>query len=380
MTAVQDNEPPEARRQALAGARILARLENAGARTVMTPILQPAAPFLELSGEELAKRVYLTTDPAGRELCLRPEFTIPLSRHYLAEETPGARAMYAYHGTVFRHRGGVGEFPQAGVELFGEEDDEEADASLLALALECSGLAAPQLHLGDARLFDTFLTAIGFPPAVEAHLRRRFSRAGDLAAEIEAMASSSAPASPLAALLARSDDATARAAVDEMLQLTGLGEGASIAGRSSADIAARYIERAVVGSGAALDAEKAALMIRYLRVDASPWEALDALEAIAVAGRLRMNGALDDFARRLGLMADEGVELYDSARFSTAFGRRIDYYSGLVFEIHDADRPGIGPVVGGGRYDGLLRRLGAAEDVPAVGFSVWVERLPEQAS
>ena len=293
--------------------------------------------------------------------------------------------MYAYHGTVFRDRSGaggngVGEFSQAGVELFGEADAEEADARLLALALECAGLDAPQVHLGDVGLFETFLTAIGFPPAIEAHLRRRFSRAGDLAAEIEAMGAAKAPLSPLARLLAKADDATARAVVDEMLDIAGASAAPDVAGRSSADIAARYIERAFVGAGATLDADKAELLVRYLRVDASPWEALDALEAIASQGRLRMNGALDDFARRLGLMADEGVDLYDAARFSTAFGRRIDYYSGLVFEVHDPDRAELGPIVGGGRYDRLLKRLGAQADVPAVGFSVWVERLPQDAA
>ena len=33
------------------------------------------------------------------------------------------------------------------------------------------------------------------------------------------------------------------------------------------------------------------------------------------------------------------------------------------------------PLVAGGRYDGLLARLGSAKPVPAVGFAVWIERL-----
>jgi ATP phosphoribosyltransferase regulatory subunit len=32
-------------------------------------------------------------------------------------------------------------------------------------------------------------------------------------------------------------------------------------------------------------------------------------------------------------------------------------------------------LVAGGRYDGLLTRLGAPAPIPAVGFAVWVERL-----
>ena len=47
-------------------------------------ILQPAEPFLDLSGEDIRKRMYLTTDASGEELCLRPDLTIPVARDYLA--------------------------------------------------------------------------------------------------------------------------------------------------------------------------------------------------------------------------------------------------------------------------------------------------------
>jgi ATP phosphoribosyltransferase regulatory subunit len=46
-----------------------------------------------------------------------------------------------------------------------------------------------------------------------------------------------------------------------------------------------------------------------------------------------------------------------------------------VFELHDAGVGENGPVVAGGRYDGLLSRLGSAIPIPAVGFAVWIERL-----
>ena len=61
-------------------------------------------------------------------------------------------------------------------------------------------------------------------------------------------------------------------------------------------------------------------------------------------------------------------------RSSTSFGRGIDYYTGFEFELH-ARGNGIEPLVAGGRYDGLLKRLGSPSAIPAVGFSVWVETL-----
>ena len=62
-------------------------------------------------------------------------------------------------------------------------------------------------------------------------------------------------------------------------------------------------------------------------------------------------------------------------RFQAAFGRLLDYYTGFIFDIFDAARAHPGPVCGGGRYDGLAERLGAPETVPAIGFSLWLDRL-----
>ncbi len=68
--------------------------------------------------------------------------------------------------------------------------------------------------------------------------------------------------------------------------------------------------------------------------------------------------------------------LLKAIRFSTAFGRGLDYYTGFEFELHRRGN-GAEPLVGGGRYDGLLTRLGAREPIPAVGFSIWIEALSQ---
>ena len=62
--------------------------------------------------------------------------------------------------------------------------------------------------------------------------------------------------------------------------------------------------------------------------------------------------------------------------YAAAFVRDLDYYTGFVFEAVDAAFPQSRPVLGGGRYDGLARRMGASSDLPAVGAAIWVERLP----
>ena len=69
-------------------------------------------------------------------------------------------------------------------------------------------------------------------------------------------------------------------------------------------------------------------------------------------------------------------------RFSTSFGRGLDYYTGFEFELHGKGNTlgnGVEPLVAGGRYDGLMTQLGSATPIAAVGFSVWIEALTQLA-
>ena len=79
-------------------AALVAHYERAGYARVEPAILQPAEPFLDLSGEDIRRRMYLTAEPSGRELCLRPDLTIPVSRDYLASEKAGEPAGFCYLG------------------------------------------------------------------------------------------------------------------------------------------------------------------------------------------------------------------------------------------------------------------------------------------
>jgi len=98
------------------------------------------------------------------------------------------------------------------------------------------------------------------------------------------------------------------------------------------------------------------------------------LRALAADARLALEPALDLFESRTGFLAARGVDVARIS-FSTAFGRGVEYYTGFVFELHDPQGRDVGELVAGGRYDGLLMRLGASEPIPAVGFAVWIERL-----
>src|ERR1700742_395202 len=83
---------------------LLLSFAQAGYERSEPTVLQPAEPFLDLSGEDIRKSLYLTTDASGEELCLRPDLTIPVARDYLASPRAGQAAGFSYLGPVFRYR------------------------------------------------------------------------------------------------------------------------------------------------------------------------------------------------------------------------------------------------------------------------------------
>ena len=57
---------------------LIALFEREGYARIEPPVLQPADVFIDLSGEDIRRRMFVTQDAAGAELCLRPEYTIPV--------------------------------------------------------------------------------------------------------------------------------------------------------------------------------------------------------------------------------------------------------------------------------------------------------------
>jgi ATP phosphoribosyltransferase regulatory subunit len=358
---------------------LVAAYERAGYSRTAPAILQPAEPFLDLSGEDIRKRMFLTTDPAGRELCLRPDLTIPVSCDYLASPAAGEARGFCYVGPVFRSRGDQSaEFLQIGIEAFGRADTAAADAEMLALGLDATahyGVAAPEIHLGDVALFSSLIAALDLAPAWKRRLIKDFNRKTSLAHDLEALSLAAATKRPdyqgVLAALAGSDPKAARALVADLLSIAGI---TTVGGRTVEEIAERFLEQAALGSSNALPRETRALIEKFLGIAGDPDEVAAELRALAGAADIDLNVALDLFESRTGFLAARGVDV-SRIRVSTAFGRGMDYYTGLVFEIYDPAARDAGHVVAGGRYDGLLSRLGAPTPIPAVGFAVYIERF-----
>src|SRR5579859_4860028 len=171
---------------------LLLSFAQAGYALAEPAILQPAEPFLDLSGEDIRKSLYLTTDATGEELCLRPDLTIPVARQYLTSAKAGQAAGFSYLGPVFRYRGGArSEFLQAGIESFGRLDRPAAAAEMLALALEATrafGVKDVEIRTGDVALFTALLDALDLYPVWRRRLIKDFNRKISLEQDLERLA------------------------------------------------------------------------------------------------------------------------------------------------------------------------------------------------
>ena len=160
----------------------------------------------------------------------------------------------------------------------------------------------------------------------------------------------------LASLLSGLPETEATAVLDELWRLAGI---QPVGGRSAAEIVHRLAERDAALNAPRLSAAQSDLIRRYLAVSDAPSRAIDRLRALGAEAGLDWSAALDAWLKGL-----EGTSLpLGAVTLATGFARPFGYYDGMLFEIRSAALSADEPVSAGGRYDGLMARLGG----PAVG-------------
>jgi ATP phosphoribosyltransferase regulatory subunit len=355
---------------------IRAALAAAGAQTVDAPILQPLNLLLDLAGEAMRARLFIVQAEGGAEACLRPDFTAAVVRQHVERGASSGR--YFYEGPAFRSEPEgerPEEFVQLGVELFAPKTDRaggstvEADAEIVGLAWRAAlagGRRDLTLWLGDVGLFAAFIETLRLPAALAARLKRVAGRPRLLWAEL-GRAGEATPANSggrqLAAMLSGLSEAQAATLLEEVWALAGI---EPVGGRGPGEIAARLVRRAEAARAPALTKPQAEAIHAFMTISADPAAGLKQVRALAGKGA-SLDAALADWDARLKLLADVPA---DRQRFAPALGHAFDYYDGLTFEVRSEALGADRPVASGGRYDGLLARLGGASDARAVGCVV----------
>jgi ATP phosphoribosyltransferase regulatory subunit len=351
---------------------VMASFNEAGYERVAPSIIQPADLFLDVVGERLRARTYVFTDQDGEALCLRPDLTVPTARIYL-QRHPSAdvAARYCYNGSVFRYQPGGGsaahprEFRQAGIELFGQIDQGKADAEALLrtlAAVSAAGLKAPRLRIGDLGLFGALLAQFWRPEAFRTELKRLSTMPGSAVEGLPA---------DLIAKLDPDKPKDAEGTVQAYLDEQGI---EAVGARSVGEIAGRLLAIAQDARCEPLPKKIAELIESYLSISAPVRAAGARIKDLFQRNDIDVSDALDTFERRLSLLIKGGANIAQ-ATFDAEFGRNFEYYTGFVFEICCDELGPASPIAGGGRYDEMLRAVGAPQAINAVGAAIYTDRL-----
>ncbi len=338
---------------------LFAAFQAAGAVPVEADVLLPAGALLDLYGEDIRARAYVTTDPLRGEMMLRPDFTLPVVQAHMAHGADPAR--YTYLGEVFRKQDHPGlrasEYLQVGFEVFDRTSPEAADAEVFALF---SKLLAP-LKLtpatGDIGILLAAVRGLNTTDRRKGALLRHVWRPNRFRDLLARFSGHSPQTDARKTLLDRLKSASPEALVASAGPLTGLRSEAEISARTRALVDDAGAAPIAVAEGAVLD--------QLLALAAPAEKALRDLRDLART-MPAISGAVDRLELRLDAMSARGIDVA-SLPFEASHGQStLEYYDGFVFSFQSADTT-LPPVASGGRYDALTAVLGQGRSIPAVG-------------
>jgi histidyl-tRNA synthetase len=293
--------------------------EHFGFEPLQTPAIEYAETFRGKIGEEANKLMYTFEDRGGREVGLRYDLTVPLARvvsMYPDLVRPFKRYQIAPVWRAERpQRGRYREFYQCDVDIVGAKSM-LADAEVVTIAYQSLrelGFTDFRILINNRKILRAVAAQVGFPESLAPAVWRAVDKWDKIG-----------PDGVRSELDEAGVDDDASRCLFDLLDLAG----------SSLEVLRALEERLTGGPHAHDGVVELQQVVRYLDLAGVP----------------------DRFYQ---------VDLH--------MVRGLDYYTGPIFEIV-VDKPKIGSLSGGGRYDGLIGMLGS-QDCPAVGISLGMERL-----
>jgi len=264
------------------------------------------------SGPAIRDEIYFFTDKGDREVALRYDLTVGLTRYAAAQKSIRLPAKISSFGGVFRYdepqKGRYRYFHQWDIEVYGKPGL-ESEAEIIEFT---------------SRLFDSLLLKditidINHRSLVESYINKTFdSKDPTLVADI-----------------LRAIDKIQKKSKQEILD--------EFKGRYDADKLEKILEFSQI-KGNIKEVEE--------KIDTTQLDSWDYLKQL-----------FDSLENR-------GVS---NVQITFGIVRGIDYYSGTVFEVYDKNST-LGALAGGGRYDSLTKAFGR-EDIGATGVAGGVERI-----
>jgi len=264
------------------------------------------------SGPSIRDEIYQFKDKGDREVALRFDFTVGLTRYTASQKTLKLPAKFSSFGGVWRYdepqKGRYRFFHQWNIETFGNLNVEH-DAELI----EFTSIFFDNLRLQNISI------DINHRKLVESYINQVFESNETTLHDIF-----------------RAVDKTQKKSKDEILQ--------------------EYKQKGH-------SPEKLEKILEFSNLKGTPSEIEQSFDTSSLDGWTELCNLYDSLKNR-------GI---DNIRINFGIVRGLDYYSGIVFEAFDTTSD-LGALVGGGRYDNLPNAFGR-NDLGATGVAGGVERI-----
>jgi ATP phosphoribosyltransferase regulatory subunit len=342
----------------------------------------PADIVVNHMGEDIRRRLLVAPSPDGKEYCLRPDFTLPLVLERIMNNKLDTMK-YVYDGFAFRFPTSrelsrtCPEFRQIGIEDFGSKDYLETDISVLKYtlnALDKVNFSDYKLLLGDVSIFYYLLDQLKVSASYKDKIKRLFWRGSNFVISNinnNYHVVTDANKRILSEMKNRKDDSANK---DLINRVSGFDKLNVFGGRNTEDIINSYIEKKEIIDTQVIDKKIPSMLSEFLSITCPASLALENLTSFAKSYNLDLEQKIESLYRRFELLNKYGLLLNETI-FKTSLGRRIEYYTGLVFEIRSNTIEDLGPIAIGGRYDNFFTDLGSSIKIPAVGCSIYIDRL-----
>ena len=316
--------------------------------------------IIQRSGENFRKLMLTFDDDTGKSMCLRPDLTVAYCIKYLKDNSK-ANAKIFYSGQAYRRSNSLKDKvinDQLGIEILGSKNKSSDDLKILKTitnSIKKIKIKNISIKVGDVSLFQKLIKSLNIPERWKMRLKRHFWRPEyfeDLLNRLETNSDI--------------DPATVNIDKKKFSEMKNLDQNNQIANRKVSEILSRF-DRKIKDPRSFAENKKIAGIIReFLKINCE----IDKIEKTLI-DFVKKNNLSKKVFEDLSTIKNLS-KINSKTIFSTNFGRDIEYYTGIVFEIYNSSKK---EIARGGRYDGLLKSLGSKKNISAVGAAINLNNL-----
>jgi len=308
--------------------------------------------IIQRSGEKFRSSMLTFENEDGKIMCLRPDLTVASCIKYLQKKS---NSKLYYSGQAYRRSSNKSADlinDQLGIEILGSknqvQDDYEVINTILnsAKKINCKKI---KVKVGDVSLFKSLINSLDMPERWKLRLIRHFWRPEYFEELLKRLEKNS-----------DIDSITFDTDRKRFYEMKKIDQKKVIAGRSVSEILKRF-DKKIKDPRSFTEGKQIVKIIRsFLKINCKLSDLDEKLVDFVKKNDLK-KAIFKEFKSIKNLK-----KLKQDVNFISDFGRDIEYYTGIVFEIFSEKKE----IARGGRYDDLLKSLGAKKNIPAVGAAI----------